>query len=67
MPQLQGIGRPSFVRHLLCPGCLTPMHIRLAEVAEGREIIQYACNRCDAQSVRNSNSSPARVIRDTMK
>ena len=67
MPQLQGIGRASFVRHLLCPGCLTPMRIRLAEVADGQEIIQFACDRCDAQSVRNLNSSPARVIPNSMK
>jgi hypothetical protein len=40
MPQLQGVCRPSFVRHLLCPGCLTPMHIRLAERGAGDNSIR---------------------------
>jgi hypothetical protein len=60
----------ELIRPHLCDICfalVTPMRIHLAEVADRQEIIQFACDRCDAQLVRNLNSSPARVIWNTMK
>ena len=36
MPQAQSLSQHSFFRHLICPSCLTPMHVRLAEVAGGK-------------------------------
>jgi hypothetical protein len=42
----------SVVRHLLCPTCLKPMHIRLAEVSPGREKIQFTCDSCGTQTER---------------
>jgi hypothetical protein len=36
MPQPQSLSQPSVFRHLPCPSCLTPMHVRLAEVSGGK-------------------------------
>src|SRR5262249_51378582 len=57
MPQPQSLSRPSFFRHLLCPSCLTPMHVRLAGVAAGKERIQFVCDRCGTEAERNTKSS----------
>jgi len=64
MPQPQSLSRPPLFRHLLCPTCLTPMHVRLGEVADGKERIQFICDRCGAQSERNTERSPLRASRD---
>lgn len=54
MPQLQENNSGQFVmRHLLCPTCLKPTHIRVAEVtADGRAKVQFVCDSCGAQIVR---------------
>ncbi len=58
MPQPQNLSHASLFRHLLCPSCLTPMHVRLAQVAGGKERIQFVCDRCGTQAERNTKSSP---------
>jgi hypothetical protein len=63
MPQPQRLLQPSFFRHLVCPSCLTPMHVRLAEVAGGKEWIQFVCDRCGAQQERNTKRSAVDAIR----
>jgi RNase P subunit RPR2 len=57
MPQPQSLSRPSLFRHLLCPRCLTPMQIRLAEVAGGKERIQFVCDHCGTQAERTTKSA----------
>ena len=64
MLQAQSLSQHSFFRHLICPSCLTPMHVRLAEVAGGKERIQFACYRCGTEAERNTQSSALRAIGD---
>jgi RNase P subunit RPR2 len=64
MPQPQSLSQVSLFRHLLCPSCLTPMHVRMAEVAVGKERIQFVCDGCGTQAERNMKNSPVRTIGD---
>jgi len=53
MPQPHKRGALSVVCHLLCPSCLKPTHIRIAEVAEdGGQKIQFVCDSCGVETVR---------------
>jgi len=44
---------PTFPMHPPCPHCLIPMHIRLAEVLNGREVIRFTCDYCGADEQRD--------------
>ena len=43
----------SVALHLICPGCLMPMHIRTAEIVNGQEIIRVTCDYCGAEELRD--------------
>jgi len=67
MAQPQTLSQPSFFRHLLCPACLAPMNVRLAEVADGKERIQFVCDRCGTQAERSTKISRSRAIGGPLK
>jgi len=52
MPQLRR-ELPRFTAHLTCPHCLMPMHIRWAEVRDGRELVRFTCEYCGTEEQRN--------------
>jgi hypothetical protein len=53
---------PVVVTHLLCSECLKPMRIGIVEVTDlGREKIQFVCDGCGAETIREYTARPRRV------
>ena len=56
MPEPGKSEMPKLPMHLTCPSCLTPMRIRTAEAADGRDRIQFVCANCGTEAVRDRKS-----------